>query len=87
MDRVERVVVCLHVGENTVTKVWRFDTNRIAEYTRQIVEDDLVSLFPDIARKKLKLKMWYVDDLAGEVSSSIVHEWLTVQLDVFHSWY
>ena len=67
---MERFIVCLHVGScETVKKVWQFDVNRITEYTRKKVESELVQLFPDIARKGLKLKMWYLDDLAGEVGS------------------
>lgn len=67
---MERVVVCLHVGScNIIKKVWRFDVNRITQYSRKKVESELVQLFPDIARKGLKLKIWYVDDLAGEVST------------------
>ena len=64
---MERVVICLHVGAETITKVWRFDINRITDYTRKSVENELIQLFPDIARKKLKQRMWYLDDLAGEV--------------------
>ena len=69
---------CLHVGAETITKVWRFDINCITDYTRKSVENDLIQLFPDIARKKLKLRMWYLDDLAGEVrlfsSIACIHE-------------
>ena len=68
---MERVVVCLHVGScETIKKVWRFDVNRITEYSRKKAESELVQLFPDIARKGLKLKMWYLDDLTGEVSNT-----------------
>ena len=68
---MERVVVCLHVGScETIKKVWRFDVNMITEYSRKKAESELVQLFPDIARKGLKLKMWYLDDLAGEVSNT-----------------
>ena len=67
---MERVVVRLHVGScDTIKKVWRFDVDRITQYSRKKVESELIQLFPDIARKGLKLKIWYVDDLAGEVSS------------------
>ena len=62
-------VICLHVGVGTVTKMWRFDVSRITDYTCKSVKTDLIQLFPDIARKGLKLRMWYVDELAGEVSS------------------
>lgn len=65
-------MICLHVGASTATKIWRFDVNRIVDYTRRSVEADLIQLFPDIARKGLKLRMWYVDEFAGEVSALLV---------------
>ena len=68
---MERVVVQLHVGDSpeaVVKKVWRFDTSIIEQYDRGGVEAELVQLFPDVARKGLKFDLWYVDDLAGEVS-------------------
>ena len=46
---MERVIICLHVGEDAVTKIWRFDVSRITDYTRKSVEEDLIRLFPDIA--------------------------------------
>ena len=58
--------------QGTVTKIWRFYVNRISDYTRRSVEADLIQLFPDIARKGLKLRMWYIDELAGEVSKCII---------------
>ena len=36
--------------------------------TREGLEGELVQLFPDIARKGMKLETWYYDDIAGEVS-------------------
>ena len=50
--------------------MWRFDVNRITEYSRKKAESEFVQLFPDIARKGLKLKMWYLDDLAGEINNT-----------------
>lgn len=38
------------------------------DYTRSVVEDELVQLFPDISRRGLKLNLWYEDDIAGDVS-------------------
>ena len=71
---MERVVVCLHIGScNPIKKVWRFDVDRITQYSRKKVESELIQLFPDIARKGLKLKIWYLDDLAGEVSGIFIY--------------
>ena len=65
----ERVVVQLHLnsGEAVVKKVWRFDPQKVLEYTRSAVELQLIELFPDVSRKGLKFYLWYEDDLAGEV--------------------
>ena len=82
---MKRVVVCLHVGANTVTKVWKFDINRITDYTRKSVENNLIQLFPDIVRKRLKLRMWYLDDLAGEVSN--LYALLFISAAVYHNRY
>ena len=58
--------------EAVVKKVWRFatiyDTSNIEQYDREAVEAELVQLFPDVARKGLEFDLWYVDNLAGEVS-------------------
>ena len=54
--------------EAVTQKVWRFDVNRITQYSRKKVESELIQLFLDIARKGLKLKIWYLDYLAEEVA-------------------
>ena len=62
----------VYVGDSSeavaAKKVWRFDTSRIELYDRAGVEAELVKLFPDVARRGLRLDLSYVDDLAGEVS-------------------
>ena len=76
---MERVVVCLHVGScDTIKKVWRFDVNLITQYSRKQVESELIQLFPDIARKGLKLKIWYMDDLAGDVSRHAIAIYIVI---------
>jgi len=65
---MERAVVELHLKSDSVRKVWRFQPELINDYTRSIVEDELVQLFPDISRRGLKLNLWYEDDIAGDVS-------------------
>ena len=45
----------------------------LSSYSRKKVESELIQLFPDIARKGLKLKIWYLDDLAGEVSGIFIY--------------
>ena len=67
-DGMSIVVVQLHVGDSpeaVVKKVWRFDASNIEQYDREAVEAELVQ---HVARKGLKFDLWYVDNLAGEVS-------------------
>ena len=66
----EKVAVHLHVGEEAIVKkVWRFSKSEedIISYTRLLVQQELIQLFPDINRKGLKLEMWYTDALVGDV--------------------
>ena len=68
---MERVAVQLHLsnlreGGPVVTKVWRLSPT--TEYTRERMQEELVSLFPDVKRRCLKFQLWYQDDLAREVS-------------------
>uniref|UniRef100_A0A1X7TS05 Uncharacterized protein n=1 Tax=Amphimedon queenslandica TaxID=400682 RepID=A0A1X7TS05_AMPQE len=65
----EKVAVLLHVDDRCIKKAWRFDDSRISFYTRDMVEADLIQLYPDIARKGHKLDLWYFDELIGEVKS------------------
>lgn len=69
---MERVAVKLHLGEREtgplVTKVWRFHADKVCDATRASVQEELVQLFPDVSRRGLKFNLWYLDELAGEVS-------------------
>ena len=68
---MERVVACLHVG--SCETILRRCGDLMSIGLRSTVvrrQSELVQLFPDIARKGLKQKMWYLDDLAGEVSNT-----------------
>jgi len=65
---MDRVIVLLHLKSQCIHKLWRFDPSSIGQYTRTEAENELVQLFPDIARRNLKLNLWYEDDFAGEVS-------------------
>ena len=60
-----KVVIELHEGEKSSTKVWRFISDR--EYTKDEVEAEVTSLFPHIVKKGLRLNFFYYDDLAGKV--------------------
>ena len=65
---MEKLKVVLHVGDTEVTKLWRFDSTKIVEYSRNEVETMLISLFPDVAKKGLRLEMHYEDDLVGNIT-------------------
>ena len=68
----ERVAVILHLGESaTVRKVWRFDSSQRSTYTRKRIEEELLSLFPDVERKGLRFEVFYEDDLVGEVYTTL----------------
>ena len=65
---MERVAVIFHLGESsTVRKVWRFDSSKRSTYTRKQIEEELLSLFPDVEHKGLRFEVFYEDDLVGEV--------------------
>ena len=67
---MERVADILHLGESstyTVRKVWRLYSSKRSTYTRKQIEEELLSLFPDVERKGLGFEVFYEDDLVGEV--------------------
>ena len=49
-------------------KVWRYDDNKIAEYSRDRVEQELVALFPTLKSKGSRLEISYKHSLVGIVS-------------------
>ena len=49
--------------------VLRFDSSKRSTYTRKQIEEELLSLFPDVERKGLRFEVFYEDDLVGEVHS------------------
>ena len=42
---MEKLKVLLHVGDNAVVKLWRFDPSKIVKYSRNEVEAMLIDLF------------------------------------------
>lgn len=65
-----KVAVALHTSncqEPAIKKVWRFDSTKIREYSREGVEKELASLFPDASSRRLRLELWYLDELVGQV--------------------
>ena len=49
-------------------KVWRYDDNKIAEYSWDRVEQELLELFPTLKSKGSRLEISYEDSLVGIVS-------------------
>ena len=68
MDRQQKlkVVIGLHEGEKSSTKLWRFIIGR--EYSKDEVEAEVSSLFPHIVKIGLGINLYYHDDLAGKVN-------------------
>ena len=60
-----KLVVKLHQGEQTRTKVYRIAMNE--QYTHERLTEEVLRLFPDLAAKEIGLKLYYEDDLAGRV--------------------
>ena len=50
-----------------IRKVWRYDDNTIAEYSRDGVEQELLALFPTLKSKGLRIEISYEDSLVGIV--------------------
>ena len=48
-----KVIVELHEGENTTTKLCRFNSGEIKSYRLQRVREDVLSLFPHLMKKGL----------------------------------
>ena len=49
----------LHEGEKSTKKIWRFNADLAAEYTKIQMEKEIECLFPHIQKKGLKLKLYH----------------------------
>ena len=67
MAGLVKIVVELHEGERTTSKIWRFDGGDIQSYTLTGVSSTIRELFPHICKKGFHLRMHHFDDLAGKV--------------------
>ena len=67
MENQLKVAVELHEGEKSTKKIWRFNADLAAEYTKIQMEKEIECLFPHIQKKGLKLKLYHCDELAGKV--------------------
>ena len=62
-----KVAIELHEGEDSTKKVWRFNADSIHQYSRDVVEAEVISLFPHVQAKGLRLKLFHFDEIAGRV--------------------
>ena len=62
-----KVAIELHEGDKSTKKVWRFDADTIRRYSRDAVEAEVISLFPHIQAKGLRLNLFHFDEIAGRV--------------------
>ena len=67
-----KVIIHLHEGAVSTTKLWRFDADCLKEYTLDGLKCEILSLFPHLQKKKLSVNVWHVDDLVGKVSYTLV---------------
>ncbi len=64
-----KVIVELHEGETTTTKLWRFNSTELDSYTLQGVRNDVLSLFPHLAKKGMTVELSHVRQ--GETRENI----------------
>ena len=62
-----KIAVVLQQGEKTTRKPWRFNPSDISSYRLTDVEEDILRLFPDVAKRDCKLTFHYKDSLVGDV--------------------
>ena len=62
-----KIAIELHEGEESTKKVWRFNTDVIHQYSRDVVEAEIISLFPQVQAKGLRLNFFHFDEIAGRV--------------------
>lgn len=87
MDDI-KVAVSLR-AEKTSKKVWRFDPQRITDYTLHGVEQQLLQLFPGVKRKGLSLKLSYYDSFCGRYRAGerFRHAGISDMVTVYNEWH
>lgn len=63
---VIKIIVKLHQGEQTTTKIWRYNSHE--KYMKDAVCYEVLQLFPQVTKRGLGLKLFHFDELAGKVS-------------------
>ena len=62
-----KIAVILQQGDKTIRKPWRFNPSDITTYRLSDVEEDILQLFPDVAKRDSRLTIHYKDSLVGDV--------------------
>ena len=62
-----KIAVVLQQGDKSTRKPWRFSPSDISTYRLADVEEDILQLFPDVAKRDSRLTFKYKDSLVGDV--------------------
>ena len=57
----------MHEGEKATKTIWGFNGDQLKDYSLEVLERQIGELFPHVAKKHLKLKLFHYDELAGKV--------------------
>ena len=83
-----KIVVVLQQGDKSTRKPWRFNSSDISTYRLADVEEDILKLFPDVAKRDSRLTFQYKDSLIGDIELESdrdlqVHEiiWISLLLN------
>ena len=63
-----KVIVLLHEGDTSTSKLWSFEAESIQEYTFLKIQGEVLSLFPHLKEKNYSVELWHEDDLVGKVN-------------------
>jgi len=62
-----KIAVVLQQGDKITRKPWRFNPSDISNYRLADVEENILQLFPDVAKRDSRLTFQYKDSLIGDV--------------------
>lgn len=80
-----KIAVVLQQGDRSTRKPWRFNPSDISTYRLSDVEEDILKLFPDVAKRDSRLTFQYKDSLIGDIQVESdrdlqVHEIMRVRI-------
>ena len=67
VSKAIKVAIELHEGEET-KKIWHFTEDSIRQYSKDVVEAEFLSIFLHVHAKKLWLRLYHFDEIAGKVN-------------------